>query len=229
MCRNKSDRTSCIELSPKVCSTPDRVRDTLVHEMCHAAVWVVDGRIKEGHGAVWKKWAYMCMKRFSFLPVIGRCHDYEIDAKFIYECEGCGQQLTVNVIRGQLGRNARVMIFFRVRRHTKSFDTTRKICGICKARFVLQVRPNAKNKAPNNELQHNSFAKYVKENYGKYKKPGMKHGEVMRTLAQLYKEQSMQRISEEETKLQDKSTRKINKEEAEVQDLLDLSVLSIHN
>ncbi|VDK46937.1 unnamed protein product [Cylicostephanus goldi] len=92
MCRNKSDRTSWIELSPKVCSTPDRVRDTLIHELCHAAVWIVDGCIKEGHGPIWKRWANQCMQRFRSLPVIGRCHDYEIEAKFVYECGGCGQK-----------------------------------------------------------------------------------------------------------------------------------------
>ncbi|KAK6054351.1 hypothetical protein COOONC_08145 [Cooperia oncophora] len=70
MCRNMSDRTSCVELSPKVCSTPDRVRDTLIHELCHAAVWVVDGRRKEGHGPLWKKWAAQCMRRFPFTSVL---------------------------------------------------------------------------------------------------------------------------------------------------------------
>ncbi|KHJ85705.1 hypothetical protein OESDEN_14562 [Oesophagostomum dentatum] len=59
--------------------------------MCHAAVWIVDGRVKEGHGPLWKKWAYQCMERFRSLPVIERCHNYEIDAKFVYECGGCGQ------------------------------------------------------------------------------------------------------------------------------------------
>ncbi|RCN36770.1 hypothetical protein ANCCAN_17328 [Ancylostoma caninum] len=192
MCRNKPDRTSWIELSPKVCSAPDRVRDTLVHEMCHAAVWIVDGRIKEGHGPVWKKWAHQCMLRFPSLPVIGRCHDYEIDAKFIYECGGCGQK---------------------VGRHTKSLDIVRKICGICKGRFTLQVRQNARKTAAKEGLDHNPFAKFVKENYGKHKKPGVKHGEVMRILSQLYKEQS---------------TPKSTNEGEELPKELDISVLSIH-
>lgn len=33
----------------------DRLRDTLIHEMCHAAAWLVSG-VQAGHGAVWKKW-----------------------------------------------------------------------------------------------------------------------------------------------------------------------------
>ncbi|EPB73344.1 hypothetical protein ANCCEY_07590 [Ancylostoma ceylanicum] len=156
MCRNKPDRTSWIELSPKVCSAPDRVRDTLIHEMCHAAVWIVDGRVKEGHGPVWKKW---------------------------------------------------------VGRHTKSLDIVRKICGICKGRFTLQVRQNARKTTTKEGLEHNPFAKFVKENYGKHKKPGVKHGEVMRLLSQLYKEHS---------------TPKTTGVEAELPKELDISVLSIH-
>ena len=34
-------RASKIELSTKVLDAPDRLRDTLIHEMCHAAAWVV--------------------------------------------------------------------------------------------------------------------------------------------------------------------------------------------
>ena len=33
----------------------DRLRDTLIHEMCHAASWIISG-VKAGHGPVWKKW-----------------------------------------------------------------------------------------------------------------------------------------------------------------------------
>uniref|UniRef100_A0A158QQ23 SprT-like domain-containing protein n=1 Tax=Haemonchus placei TaxID=6290 RepID=A0A158QQ23_HAEPC len=205
MCRNMSDRTSWIELSPKVCSTPDRVRDTLIHELCHAAVWVVDGKRKEGHGPLWKKWAAQCMQRFPFLPVIGRCHDYEIDAKFIYECGGCGQK---------------------VRRHTKSLNIDQKICGICKCRFTLQVRTRKKKDAVGNESSElNPFAKFVKENYGKHKGPGVKHGEVMRILAQLYKEKSATKDDIGDTNEQVSHDMSIT----ESTEPLDMSILSIHD
>jgi SprT-like family. len=39
----------------KVCDTADRLRDTLVHEMCHAAVWILNG-VKNGHGHLWNAW-----------------------------------------------------------------------------------------------------------------------------------------------------------------------------
>jgi hypothetical protein len=39
----------------KVCDRADRLRDTLIHEMCHAAVWVLNG-VKNGHGRPWNAW-----------------------------------------------------------------------------------------------------------------------------------------------------------------------------
>jgi len=49
-------RTSAINLSMKVLDSADRLRDTLIHEMCHAAAWVVTG-YRDGHGPIWKDWA----------------------------------------------------------------------------------------------------------------------------------------------------------------------------
>ena len=72
----------------QVLDSPDRLRDTLVHEMCHAASWIISG-YKDGHGPIWKNWAARAMKRFPELPVIARCHSYEIRTKYVYRCQGC--------------------------------------------------------------------------------------------------------------------------------------------
>ena len=45
-----------IELSTKVLTDRGRLRQTLLHEMCHAAAWVVNGCRKPPHGAVFRKW-----------------------------------------------------------------------------------------------------------------------------------------------------------------------------
>ena len=74
----------------KVLDSPDRLRDTLVHEMCHAAAWLISG-YKDGHGPIWKNWASRAMTRFPELPVIARCHSYEIRTKYVYRCQSCGQ------------------------------------------------------------------------------------------------------------------------------------------
>ena len=36
-------RFATIRLASKVIDSPDRLRDTLIHEMCHAATWVISG------------------------------------------------------------------------------------------------------------------------------------------------------------------------------------------
>ena len=39
----------------QVIDVPERLRDTLIHEMCHAAAWIISG-YKDGHGRLWKAW-----------------------------------------------------------------------------------------------------------------------------------------------------------------------------
>lgn len=74
VCRIDNVKTARIELSTKVCTdfgtftvssccvhsyllrtTLERLRDVLIHELCHAATWVIDG-VKCGHGLQWKNW-----------------------------------------------------------------------------------------------------------------------------------------------------------------------------
>lgn len=49
------ERTARIVLANKVIDSADRLRDTLVHEMCHAAAWIVNC-VSDGHGKFWKSW-----------------------------------------------------------------------------------------------------------------------------------------------------------------------------
>lgn len=99
-CRNHSNGNSTVEMSPVVCTTAERVRDTLIHELCHAAVWIVDRLHKEGHGPGWKRWGARCSSTFRSLPFVERCHSYEIEAKFFYVCENnfCAQTLVLYFI-----------------------------------------------------------------------------------------------------------------------------------
>ena len=77
------ERFSVIELSSKVLDSPDRLRDTLIHEMCHAAAWIISG-YPDGHGPLFKDWARRAMATFPELPVIARCHNYVIRTKYTY-------------------------------------------------------------------------------------------------------------------------------------------------
>lgn len=81
-------RSSVIELSDKVLTSADRLRCTLMHEMCHAATWLFDG--EGGHGQVWKNWANQANQKFPDLPLITVCHNYKIEFKYTYKCVGCG-------------------------------------------------------------------------------------------------------------------------------------------
>ncbi|VDD89796.1 unnamed protein product, partial [Enterobius vermicularis] len=156
--------TAKIELSVKVCNRPDRVRDTLLHELCHAAVFVVDKIAFGRHGPAWQKWARQCMNLFPRLPVIQRCHQYSIDAKYHYICDTCGQT---------------------VKRHSKSLDLNRFKCGICKGSFVLHDARG--ERVEMKEKKANPFAKYVQANYKRLREDGRKHAEVMKILSENFK------------------------------------------
>jgi predicted SprT family Zn-dependent metalloprotease len=84
-----------------------RLRDTLIHEMCHAATWVIDSTLG-GHGPVWKKWHAIFEIPFAQfivsqifcrtakarrvhrdLPEIKTCHSFSIETKYTYKCTEC--------------------------------------------------------------------------------------------------------------------------------------------
>ena len=82
------DRFCEIHLAVKVLTSGDRLRDTLIHEMCHAASWLISG-VSDGHGIIFKNWGQRAVKTFPELPLITRCHNYVISAKFAFICEDC--------------------------------------------------------------------------------------------------------------------------------------------
>jgi hypothetical protein len=64
--RHPLDEQGLLEISPNLFNSPHEgwVNRTLIHEMCHQAVWQVDGpdawdgeyRVKKGHGPLWAHW-----------------------------------------------------------------------------------------------------------------------------------------------------------------------------
>ncbi|XP_055744094.1 germ cell nuclear acidic protein-like [Salvelinus fontinalis] len=153
--RGGGNRYARIQLSEKVCDSADRLRDTLVHEMCHAATWLINS-VRDGHGPFWKLYARKATLAHPELPVVTRCHSYDINYKYQYQCSRC---------KNTLGR------------HSKSLDTQRFVCALCTGPLVL-LTP-AKPRAPT------PFANFVKENYGSVRQNlvGQSHGEVMRKLS----------------------------------------------
>lgn len=83
----KGERSSRLELSDKVVTCAERMRSTLVHEMCHAAAWIFNA--ENGHGKHWKIWTHRAERAFPELPTITVCHQYEIEYKYTYQCVLC--------------------------------------------------------------------------------------------------------------------------------------------
>ncbi|KAL5961210.1 Acidic repeat-containing protein, partial [Taenia solium] len=151
-----SRREVRIELSGKVCTSAERVRDTLLHEACHAAVWLVHG-VNDGHGRLWRAFAHRANAVFPHLPPITVRHTYAVDTRFTYRCTGC---------------------FATINRHSKSLDIQKKVCGRCQSQFQLFVNKGGKitpvnsaggKKAASAEVGSRSrsvFADFVKVHYG---------------------------------------------------------------
>ncbi|KAI0344061.1 hypothetical protein BDW22DRAFT_1355345 [Trametopsis cervina] len=83
-------QTSEIELATKILDCDERIRNTLSHEMCHLACWIIDGDPKEGHGKAFKSWASKIMRRRPDIEVTTR-HNYEINYPYEWECENCAK------------------------------------------------------------------------------------------------------------------------------------------
>ncbi|RZF38806.1 hypothetical protein LSTR_LSTR000509 [Laodelphax striatellus] len=170
----------------RILDSPDRLRDTLIHEMCHAATWLLDG-VKDAHGPTWKNWTLEAMRRFPELPRIKVCHDYKIKTKYSYKCLGGG---------------------YSVGRHSKSLDIEHKRCGYCYGKFELlvNVKETADKKGNNKKRSDKEsdtatststqralraptgFALFVKENYARTKQQNgnLVHKDVMKLLSEKF-------------------------------------------
>ncbi|KAK5664716.1 hypothetical protein QVD99_008264 [Batrachochytrium dendrobatidis] len=111
------NRIARIELASKVLDTQDKLCNTLMHEMCHAACWVIDGDNSNPHGKLFKAWGDRAMNAYEHIKV-SRCHSYDIAYKFTYSC--------TNV---KCGRN--------YGRHSKSINVATHGCGYCKSKLIL--------------------------------------------------------------------------------------------
>ncbi|XP_049881937.1 uncharacterized protein LOC126377923 [Pectinophora gossypiella] len=162
-------RTSSVKLSSKVVDGPQRLRDTLVHELCHAATWLLDGELRAGHGPLWKKWATRALRVFPELGEISRCHNMEIHYKYSYKCTQCG---------------------YSIQRHSKSIDVTKKCCGYCRGHFEVIVNKKKKDgvivSTPARKGGPNDFALFVKENYSTFKDGSKTHAQVMKILGEQF-------------------------------------------
>ena len=159
-------RVAAIELAAKVIDDEARLRATLLHEMCHAAQWLVDGEHRPPHGRCFKKWAVLAMRKVRDVEVTTR-HDYEIAYRYAWACTalGCG------VV---------------IKRHSRSIDPARQCCGQCRGRLVEIEVPGSRGDASatghtaKKVRKASHFALFVKERSADVRKEleGAREGSV---------------------------------------------------
>ncbi|EEP80614.1 30 kDa heat shock protein [Uncinocarpus reesii 1704] len=120
-----------IELADKVVDSDDRLFNTLAHEYCHLANYMISNVRDNPHGASFKAWAQKCKQALDENPAYaGRVqittkHTYAINYKYIWCCASCAHEYG---------------------RHSKSIDTVKMRCGKCKGTLV-QVQPKPRKTA----------------------------------------------------------------------------------
>ena len=182
-------RLATIELSTKILDNSERLRSTLAHEACHAAAWIVDGVSKPPHGACFKKWANIVMRRIPGVQVT-TTHDYQIQYKYAWACTNPSCN-------------------FLVQRHSRSVDLERQCCGRCRGRLIEvdvpdhsskgNVQRTPKKRAP--PSAYNLFvkeqSKTVRERLAKSQREKVSQADVMKECARLWREKKEAELAKE--------------------------------
>ncbi len=149
------------------------MRETLLHELCHVAAWVIDGCGKsccKPHGPHFKKWCARGKSQYPHYGDFGKCHNYAIHKKFRYACQskgGCGAIIS---------------------RHSKSIDVQWQVCAACDGQLTLLGAFNRDGTAQR-KRKPNQFALFNQKWYASVKKGmprGTSHGAVMKKISAMY-------------------------------------------
>jgi predicted SprT family Zn-dependent metalloprotease len=164
------ERIARIEIAIKVVDSEARLRETLLHEMCHAAAWCLDGVSRPPHGPHFRAWGARAMRIFPTISVT-TCHQFEIaPGRFRYECtSNCG--------------------FPAITRHSRSIDLQTARCGWCASELRLQ-RLNTDG-TPAKTREPTQFSLFTKTRFAEVKCsiPGATHAQVMSRLAALWRDE----------------------------------------
>ena len=155
-----------IELAEKVIDSDSRLVNTLAHEFCHLANFMVSGVRDQPHGASFKAWADKVsshLRTAPNLPELYRSvevttkHSYTINHKYLWVCAG------QSALQGSAQAAARAFLALdddpgcgaEYGRHSKSVDPEKHRCGKCKG-LLVQVRPMPKVRSGKAELKGRS-------------------------------------------------------------------------
>lgn len=114
-----------IELASKVLANETDLLNTVAHEYCHLAVFMLNGKPKMAHGPEFKNWGAVCGRVFKDRGIVVTTkHNYEIEYKYVWKCADCTWD---------------------VKRHSKSVNTEIHRCASCKGR-LQQIKPTPRNR-----------------------------------------------------------------------------------
>jgi len=139
----KVQHVANIELAEKVIDGEDRLVNTLAHEFCHLANFMISGIRDQPHGASFKNWAVKVTKHLSQSDnetwkkvEVTTKHSYDIHHKYLWVCVGRDRTKAMEFLNldGDEGCGTEYG------RHSKSIDPEKHRCGKCKGRLI-QVRP----------------------------------------------------------------------------------------
>ena len=110
MTRIQETTKACrIELSEKVIVNQHRLESTLLHELCHAAAFLIDNEMDPPHGTAFRRWADRAEDTTGI--AVSTCHSYDIHTPHKFECTNPDCNVTYG-------------------RHSKrGFDIDRFVCG----------------------------------------------------------------------------------------------------
>jgi predicted SprT family Zn-dependent metalloprotease len=167
-----------IELAEKVIDDEDRLLNTIAHEFCHLATFMIDNQKENPHGKEFKAWGAKVTRMFLHKGIqVSTKHSYEIDYKYVWECENCGVQF---------------------KRHSKSIHTERQRCGACKSRLVqIKPVPRAVKGNGGKEKGLGDYQMFVKENMSRVREqnPGSPQKEIMSLVGKKYQEYKASKVN----------------------------------
>lgn len=163
--KKNGDRSCKIELSEKVITCAERMRSTLIHEMCHAAAWIFNA--ENGHGKHWKNWTYRAQRALPGLPPITVCHQYAIEYKYTYQCVLCKSKYNA---------------------HSRSKKTENIRCAYCHGKIELFMNKKTKDGeiVATPVKAGKGFAAFVKDKYKQVRQGENSHADTMKILSQKF-------------------------------------------
>ncbi|PLB34522.1 SprT-like family-domain-containing protein [Aspergillus candidus] len=129
--------TAGIELAERIIDNEHRLINTIAHEYCHLANFMISNIHNNPHGESFKQWGRRCKNALHDHPVYGggrvevtTKHSYKIDYKYVWSCVDCSQNYG---------------------RHSKSINPARSRCGLCKG-SLQQIKPKPRNVSPRKKM-----------------------------------------------------------------------------